>query len=143
MDALRTVYGEKGAATWEDMVTCVREYRQLDNVGGKDALNRIYSLHPTTGLPDPKTEELRTDQILKGHIYSLKTYAEARDFTPARSMYQFIGGRGTAYPNKAKRKGLRADYTGSARIRGSIYQMHMDVAPGGQFINVRFEPPTR
>jgi hypothetical protein len=144
-DAIGQVHQEVGPVSFEDMVLCLREYRQLDNVGGKDSLNRIYALYQPTGLPDAfyKTDSARIDKILSHHVSLLKTYAVAREFEPPREVHQYLGGKGCAYKNKAKRKGWQADYIGPAYVRGVKYQMSLNVDPQAEFINVKLEPPTR
>ena len=134
LDALRTVYGNTQETLWGSVVTCVREMGKLDEVGGKDGLNRVYMA--------AEFKE-KNSAIFNHYVGMLKTYAEARQFNPPRSVQQFTGGIGCVYQNKAKSKSWQADYIGQAVVRGIKYQMSMNIAPQAEFINVRLEPPTR
>jgi hypothetical protein len=132
-EAINLSYADHGNATWANVLQTIREMGRLEDCGGTDGLNRIYSLHEVTE---------NTEAILKDYIKSVKQYAINRSETPPKGTLLFTGGRGVATLQPRQRDGTDV-YSGPAMIRGFRYQMWVSVPADGRTLNCKFTPTTR
>lgn len=132
-EAINLSYSDHGNATWANVLQTIREMGRLEDCGGKDGLNRIYSLHEVTE---------HTDVILKDYIKSVKQYAINRAETPPKGTLLFTGGRGVATLQQRQTNGFDT-YSGPAMIRGFRYQMQIQVPPDGRSLGCKFTPTSR
>ncbi len=138
LEAISIAYAELNAADWATVVEVVRELGALEEVGGLDGLNTVYSA--TEPSPSPDFRERVTDPIFAHHIELLQEYARARQMDPPRPVARFSGGRGTVRVNKASHRPANPEYIGDAIVRGIAYVVRVDVSSDGTFLNFRLEP---
>jgi hypothetical protein len=132
-EAINLSYSDHGNATWANVLQTIREMGRLEDCGGKDGLNRIYS--------DQEYTEFNP-AILKDYIRSVKQYALNRGETPPKGTLLFTGGRGVATLQSSQRSGMDV-YSGPAMIRGFRYQMQIQVPSGARSLECKFTPTTR
>lgn len=133
-EAIQLTYAHHENATWANTVQTVREMGRIDEFGGLDGLNRIYSIHEPTEF---------SNQFIDDYIRSIKEYANNRAQVPPQGTCLSTGGIGTLDRNKCKKYEWQPDFVGEMRVRGFRYQTSMEVSKTGDFVNIRCKPITR
>lgn len=133
-EAINLTYADHGNATWANVVQTVREMGRMDEMGGLEGLNRIYSIHEPTE---------HSNMFIDDYIKSLKEYANNRHQATPLETFISTGGIGTLDRNKCKTKVWQPDYIGEMRVRGFKYLASLEVCKGGEFVNIRCKPLTR
>jgi hypothetical protein len=132
LEALNIARGESGFVDWPIGVEVLREMGKLDQCGGLEGLNRIYSMY-TPGAPF-------TDDIFAEYLRLLSLYATHRATEPGAPFYLFTGGRATLCLNKAKGLPNQPDYIGKGKIRGQSYRLRGWFLPDHQSVNILIDP---
>jgi hypothetical protein len=73
LEAVNLSYGDHGEADWASVVQVIQEIGKLDEVGGLEGLNRVYSAKEITPV---------TDKIYAHYLEALQTYAAHRSIEP-------------------------------------------------------------
>lgn len=133
-EAINLSYANHGNATWANAVQAVREMGRMDEMGGLQGLNRIYSIHEPTE---------HSNVFIDDYIKSLKEYANNRAQVPSQGTFLSTGGVGTLDRNKCKKYEWQPDFIGEMKVRGFRYRASMEVARNGDFVNIRCKPITR
>jgi hypothetical protein len=133
LEAIDLAWRQLGTTDFETIGQIITELAKLEEVGGKDALNRIYGIH----LYRSNRENI--DAIFAHYTDMLKKYAEARKTDPPTRVYRFTGGYGTVIRKKAK-VGRTDHFWGESIINGRHYRTRVEVSPDGNTLNLRFDP---
>lgn len=118
LEMLSVVYWQIGALDWASVVHALREINAIDQCGGLDGLNNIYTDngHYPEGRTDP-------EPFVREYIQLLSDYAIQRQADPTKAVFRFTGGRGTIVPNRMARRENDPAYVGEAWVRGRRYRI--------------------
>jgi DnaB-like helicase N terminal domain len=127
LEAIGIVYGDQGCCDFALVVQVLRELGRLEDCGGLEGLNALYS------------QNWGYCSLLPEYVAILKEYATQRGVDPCRPVYHYASGSGNLGPNKLKTEQKHPTYTGSMKLCGRRYELHGWPAVGGQ-INFKAVP---
>lgn len=118
LEMVTVVYWEIGAVDWASVVHAVREVDAIEEVGGLEGLNAVFTddNHFPEGYQDP-------EPFVEEYIRLLRDYAEQRQVDPYKTVSRFTGGNGRIVPNKRAHSETDPSDIGEARIRGHRYKI--------------------
>lgn len=138
VEAINTSWGELNTSDFATVVELVRASGAFEECGALEGLNSLYSLRSRSLCRACDTLQGQ-ERIFDYYCSLLSQYARRRALPPPiRPVYGLAGGRGTLYPNKAKRAKWDADFTGSVRLAGKLYSAALWTQP--DFFNIKLEP---
>ena len=111
---ISVVYWEVGDVDWASVVHALREINAIEQCGGLDGLNSIF----TDGgyYPEGRTDP---EPFVREYIRLLSDYAIQRQADPTKAVFRLAGGRGKVRPNKLARRDTDPSDVGEATIRAA------------------------
>jgi hypothetical protein len=142
LEALELVINEPGIgidADWPCVVSAIRELCALEECGGLDGLNTVFT---DGGFYPSGRHEFRhgAEDILREYIRALKVYAVNRQSLPEERPPAYTGGKGYLKPNKVRRNERSPAFTGMVRVRGVKYRISAWEQPETQSYSLSLVP---
>lgn len=125
LGAISDCYREAGSVDWALVIEWFKDFKKLDDVGGKEALNSLYTNYGY-------------ESLLDFYLVLLKDFASHREFMPGQHPAIWSGGKAQLVPNKTKSRDFQPDFVGPALIAGKSYRVLAKAEPG--VLTLRFYP---
>jgi hypothetical protein len=133
LQAIELVYGDVGYdLDWACVVDGVRELGALEEVGGLQGLNTVFT--DNNRYPYGKCGFSEgAGPLVRFYIKCLKTYALNRQSDPSEQVPLFVGGKGWLKPNKNRRGDKSPHMTGPIVLQGINFSMSAWKQADGSF----------